>query len=166
MTSLIPSQHPSKTRLSKCSIHFLGQPHRIYKLQRSLLQDSTIQTDSEKCSQVLFIPLDCCSDAPLKGPFRIITKHFPRLTDICITVTDITGTVRTKDRFSVDIQRPAKAIVNIDQVFPSAICNVKRFTGGRTVCFSCLQIRFDYIINIGKVPALPTVAVNSTSLTA
>ena len=76
--------------------------------------------------QIFLIPVDRKRNPLFKIIFGIVSQKLFRLRYIRIRMFDIAGAVRSEFGFDLFSKRPAQVIINIDQVFPSAVSDVER----------------------------------------
>lgn len=96
----------------------------------------------------------------------IIAQQPSGFGNVRVAVLNVTGAVRAKDWLDLHMQRFGQAIINVNQIFPAAVGNVVSLASCLCRGKAGLQVGFDHIFNVGKVPALPAVAVDGGALTA
>ena len=75
-------------------------------------------------SEVVFIPLDGFLKALGKIVIRGISQQAARLGDVRVGMLDVALAVRSEDRLDINAERFRKRMVNVKQIFSSAVSDI------------------------------------------
>ena len=123
-----------------------------------------LPADRQEVLQIGFVPFDGLVQASLKIIFRVVAQNAFRPGDIGVGVLDVALPVGAEMGLDVLAERLGERMVDVDEVLPPAIGDIKDIPGRFVRSEASFEVRLDHILNVGEVPALLAVAVDRRTL--